>query len=158
MKRRDVVRPEDALVVVALFNTCGHYAADADAIAAHLDDAVAAVLVQREYVHRLAVLGAQLEDVTYFDATGELQRALAVGTRIAFDDVAQVFNAGKGAIAAPVGAGQVIAVRVRAADEIGQYRRLTIDEHRDVQAGGTDGPGRATQGALDQRVVGEGQR
>src|SRR5262249_34103914 len=78
------------------------------------------------------VLGAQLEDVPDLDAALDLQRALAVRARVAFDDVADVADFPFRLQVAPVDAGEVEAGLVRAADEVAhfEYGPIADDAHR----------------------------
>ena len=84
------VGPEDAGVVVVLFDRRRNDARHADAVAAHRRHDGLAVGVEHRALHRLGVLAAELEHVADLDAAGDAERALAVGRRIAGDDVADV--------------------------------------------------------------------
>ena len=69
LERRDAVRPDDACIVVAGLDHRADQARYADAVAAHLRDAPSrrpAPATVR--VHRLGVLGAEIEDVADLDA------------------------------------------------------------------------------------------
>ena len=76
---RHAVRPDDALLVVILFDGCGDYAAYANTVTAHGDGDVFAVFIQHFGLHGLAVLGAKLENVTDLDTALDAQLALAIG-------------------------------------------------------------------------------
>ena len=121
--RRHRLRPDDAGGVVVLLDRRGDDAADADAVAAHLHHARLAGVVEHGRAHRLGVFLAELEHVADFDAARDLQRAVAVGRRIAFDDLADVGDARDARVALPVRAAIMRAVLVAAADEIGERRR-----------------------------------
>ena len=116
-KRRDGSWPDNALAVVVLFDGCGRDAADAYAIAAHLQHGGLAVVFQEGRVQRFGVLVAQEKDVAYFDAAlyGQFA-ALRVG--VASHHIAQVGNLRFWQVAAPVDAGVVKAFGVGAANEI----------------------------------------
>ena len=86
----DAVRPDDAALVVLLLDGRAQDAGHADAVAAHLEVLGLAVLVEESCVHRLRVLGAEVEDMADLDAALDRQHALAVRRRIALDDIAQV--------------------------------------------------------------------
>src|SRR3546814_13414513 len=74
-KRCDRVRPDDAVGIKGLFNHRRRQTRHADAVATHLRRHGLAVGVEHGDLHRLRVLGAELEDVTAFDAAVELDRA-----------------------------------------------------------------------------------
>jgi hypothetical protein len=67
--------PDDAVLVVVLLDDGRQRAGDADAVAAHLEGLLDAVLVGEGGAHGLGVLGAQLEDLAHLDATRSLERA-----------------------------------------------------------------------------------
>ena len=69
-------------------------------------------------LHRLAVLAAELENVTDLDAAHDLERARRRRARVAVDHVAEVRGRGLRQVAAPVDAGEVQVLLVRAADEV----------------------------------------
>src|SRR3546814_8377662 len=74
-KRCDRVRPDDAVGIKGLFNHRRRQTRHADAVATHLRRHGLAVGVEHGDLHRLRVLGAELEDVTAFDAAVELDRS-----------------------------------------------------------------------------------
>jgi hypothetical protein len=97
--------------------------------------------------------------VAHFDTALEQQLALAARARVAFHHVAQVGNFISSAdVAIPVGAGQVLAGLVGAADKVGQMGGGAIDDDATGKADRADGAGIATGGSLDLLVIGEGQR
>src|SRR5690606_14562208 len=104
--------PDDAAFVVALLDTRRHDTADPYAVTAHFDNAGTTVLVQNLHVHGVAVLSAKLENVADLYAALKVERTVAVRAGVAFDHVAQVFDAVKGTVAFPVNTCQVIAVLV----------------------------------------------
>src|SRR5680860_156192 len=156
LERRDRRRPDDAALVVMLLDRGGHRARDADAIAAHYHVTRAALLVQHGGVHGAAVLVTELKDVTHLNATRYQKRAVAVGTAIAVYDVAQVGLLRLGQVAAPVDAGQVFAVYVRATCEIGKLRRRMVRDNADRESARPQRSGPASGGLDDLRLVGEG--
>ena len=135
---RDGERPHDALVVMVLFDGGGDDARYADAVAAHDHGHFGAAGVQHARLHGLAVLGAELEDVADFDAALDIERAAAVGTRIAGLGVAQIGDLGLDGVAAPVHAGQMMAPLIGAADEIREHGRRSIDDHLAGQGAGAE--------------------
>ena len=78
-ERRQSVRPDDALGVMVLLDGRRWQTGDADAVAAHLEGFGFAVFVQKRGVHGLAVLGAEVKNMTHFNAALDGQHALAVG-------------------------------------------------------------------------------
>src|SRR3546814_3362709 len=70
-KRCDRVRPDDAVGIKGLFNHRRRQTRHADAVATHLRRHGLAVGVEHGDLHRLRVLGAELEDVTAFDRSEE---------------------------------------------------------------------------------------
>src|SRR5690606_1967931 len=114
----DVVRPDDALGVVALLDAGRHDATDADAIAAHDHHNTLAILIQHFSVHRLAVPGSQLENVTDFDAALDGKRALAIRAQVVLAHPAQVRGLVEAAVAAPVRIHHMLAVDIGSADKI----------------------------------------
>ena len=132
-------RPEDAAVVVVLLYCGGDHPGDADAVAAHQQHLFATTLIQYPGIHRFAVLGAELEDVADLDAAPDQQFAAAVRTGVTGDHVAKVGNFRHRAVALPVGAGEMEAVAIGAADEIGQCGGCPVGDHRQRQPDGTQG-------------------
>ena len=57
-------------------------AGDADAVAAHDRGLLLAGFVEEQRVERLAVLGAELEDVADLDGAADLERLAALGARL----------------------------------------------------------------------------
>ena len=105
--------PDDAARVVVLLDRGGDDPGHADAVAAHLHQLRLALRVEIGGTHRLGVHVAQREDVADLDAAQDLERPLAVGRRVAGDDVAQVGDeVGLAAVAAEIDAGEV-EVRLR---------------------------------------------
>src|SRR5580658_2384963 len=134
LEGRDRIRPDDAALIVILLDSRGHDARHTYAVAAHVERGLAAGLIEHQRLHGLAVLPAELEDMADLDATGELQSSLAGRARVAFHDVAQVGGRDLLHVAVPVHAGEVLVVRVRAADEIGERERAVIGVHAALEA------------------------
>src|SRR5256885_15992226 len=78
-----------------LFDGRGHDARHTDTVAAHVERGLAARLIEHQRLHGLAVLAAQLEDVTDLDAARDLQPSCAGRAGVALDDVAQIRGAGE---------------------------------------------------------------
>ena len=78
------------------------------------------------------ILRAQLKDMADFDAAADLQRALAVRTRIAGDDVTEVGDErGLRQVTAPVDVAIMLPVHVGAAGEIVRGCRGAVDDDRE---------------------------
>ena len=154
----DRIRPDDAFVVVVLLNGRCHNAGNANAVAAHVHDHALAVLIQHGGVHGGTVFVAELEDVAHFNATADLEGALAVRARVAFHHVTQVFDPVNGNVTLPVDAGEVIAVAVGAADKVCQVCGAAIHDHGHGQVDRADGAGFAAHRLLDLFIGGHGQR
>ena len=77
--------PDDAFVVVILFNGGRHDAGDSDAIATHLHGSTASRFVEDFGFHGLAVAVTQLKNMTHFDATGNLNDWLNLQDREQFE-------------------------------------------------------------------------
>ena len=133
-ERGDGLGPDDALVIVVLFDGRRHDARHTDAITAHEHRHGLALLVEHRGVHGLAVLAAELEDVAHLDAAGDAERALAGGARVAGHDVADVHHLGLGQVAAPVDPRQVHVAPVGAANEVGCLRGRAIGVNLQLQA------------------------
>ena len=132
-ERRQRLGPDDALGVVVLLDRGGDDAGDADAVAAHLHDLRLTAGVEKGCTHRLRIDVAQREHVADLDAAQDLERPLAVGRRVAGDDVAEVGDeVGLAAVAAEIDAAQVEVALVRAADEIRHHRHRAVDDQRQV--------------------------
>ena len=74
----DGIRPDDAVLIVALLDGGRRDAADADPVAAHFEGAGPAALVEADRVHRFAVLAAELEHVADLDSATDGDGAPAV--------------------------------------------------------------------------------
>src|SRR3984893_3299353 len=155
LEGRDRCGPDDAALVVVLFDGRGHDARHTDTVAAHVERGFAARLIEHQRLHRLAVLAAQLEDVTHLDAARNLQAPLAGRAGIALDDVAQVRSGGAGHIPLPVHARQMRILLIGAAHEVRERECAVIGIHAALQshqayvpglgAGGLEHPLRARQ-------------
>src|SRR5207244_3592909 len=77
-------RPDDAVLVVVLFDRGRHHAARADPVRAHDKWLLGAVLVEEARLERLGVLGLQLEDVSDLDRHLEEKLPTAVRAGITF--------------------------------------------------------------------------
>src|SRR5438874_4361081 len=136
-ERRHRIGPDDAFVVVVLLDRCGDDARDADAVAAHLHRLRLALLVDVGDAHLPGIRGAKLEDVAHLDAARDLEPSLAVGRRIARDDVADVGDGlGLGEVAPEVDARQVEAFLVRAGAEVAHRGDGAVGDDANVVAYG----------------------
>src|SRR3546814_7750165 len=93
--RTDTLFPYTTLFrsIKGLFNHRRRQTRHADAVATHLRRHGLAVGVEHGDLHRLRVLGAELEDVTAFDAAVELDRADSIRAGVAFGNHAQKLGA-----------------------------------------------------------------
>ena len=73
MERRDGEGPDNALLIMVLFDRRSCSAADADAVASHDGQAFFAVGIQERGIHGFTVFGAEHEDMSDFNAFGGLQ-------------------------------------------------------------------------------------
>ena len=87
---RDGLGPDDSLFIMILFNGRRHDARHTNAVAAHQRGQGLAGRVEHRGLHGLAVLAAQLEDMTHLDAAADGQRARAGGAGVAGHHIAQV--------------------------------------------------------------------
>src|SRR3990167_5024987 len=107
-ERRDRIGPDDAALVVVLFNGSGRQARDANAVTTHFEVRGFAVFAKEGRVHGLAVFATEVEHMTHLDAAFNRQRTLSVGRGIAFDHIAQVGHLiGLGQVTPPVHARHV---------------------------------------------------
>src|SRR6185436_178265 len=102
---RHRARPRDALLVGELLDCGGHGPRRADAVRAHPDELLLAVLVEVARAERLRVAGAELEDVAHLDRRLDADRA-ARRVAIAGLDPPQVAPVGL-EVAARLDAGEV---------------------------------------------------
>ena len=120
LEGRDGVRPDDAALIVVLLDGGGNDARHTDAVAAHVQGRRLAGFVEHGGAHGLAVLAGRAGRCGPTSMPRAMcKRALARGAGVAGDDVAHVGDAsGSGQVAAPVHAGEVRILLVRAADEV----------------------------------------
>src|SRR3569833_2264889 len=107
LEGRNGIRPDNAAFIVILLNRRGHDARHTDAVTTHVEPHFLAAFVEYNALHGLAVLLTELEDVTYFNTTGNLQTSMTRGARIAFCHVADVSRDHSLLVAVPVDAGVV---------------------------------------------------
>ncbi|MOA12862.1 hypothetical protein D3C78_1328870 [compost metagenome] len=135
LERGDSIWPDDAAIVMILFDSRRHHASDPNTVAAHGQDLITAVFALNRRLHCFRVLGAELEDMADFDTAFDQQCAFTVRAGIAFNDVTDIGNLRQRQIALPVdtevvftvnvGTGAKIAHRCDAA--VGYDRNLQID-------------------------------
>ncbi len=129
LPRRHRRGPDDAGVVMVLFDRRGHDARNADAVAAHLHHRRLATFVDDGGLQRLRVLAAKLEYMAHLDAASQAQFA-AIGRAFAFDHVAHIGHGLRfGQIAAPIDADQVGAGHIRADHKIGQCGDIAVGHY-----------------------------
>ena len=130
-ERRHRGRPDDAAIIVVLLDGGGDHARDADAVATHFHDLLFLFAVQETGAQREGIALPEREHVSDLDAAPKFQAAAAVGRRVALDDVADVGDdVGFRAVTPPIGAGQVIARLVGAADEVGHRGRRAVGDNQ----------------------------
>src|SRR5882762_11262603 len=134
LEGRDRCGPDDAALIVVLFDGRGHNARHTDTVATHVQGGFAACLIEHQRLHGLAVLAAQLKDVTHLDAARDLQASLTGRARIARDDVAQIRGGGAAHIPLPVHARQMHVLLVGAAHEVRERERAVIRIHAALQS------------------------
>src|SRR6185503_20366896 len=83
-------RPNDAVLVVALLNDGLEGAGNSNPVTAHDAELALAGIVEEERVERLAVFGAELEEMPDLDGAADFERFAAFGTRFARVDSAKV--------------------------------------------------------------------
>ena len=86
----DLARPDDAELVVRVLDDRRDRARDTDAVRAHRHRDELAVLVEHLESERVGVLAPELEDVAHLDAARRLERATAVGARVAVADLGRL--------------------------------------------------------------------
>ena len=110
-------------------------ARDADAVRAHRDGGELAVLVEHLEAERLGVLATELEHVPDLDAAGELDRAGAVGRRVAGAHVGRLDDGVGDEVAARDESEDVLLVEVGARDPLGAVDDAGVDEEADARGG-----------------------
>lgn len=134
---------------MVLFDGGGDHAGYADAVAAHDQVDRLALFAQDVQLHRFAVLGAKLEDMTDLDAALDHQGALAVRAGVAFDDIAQVGDLGQRQVALPVHAEVVLVLDVGASGEIAHQGDGAVDDAGDRQVDRAQRAGAGADGGTD---------
>ena len=112
--RRDLGRPDDALLVVVFLDDAGDVPPDADAVRAHDDGPRDAVLGEVRGPGGDRVPRPELEDVADLDPVAQDDRLAAGGARIAFLGVGEVRDDVGGEVAPGVDVAVVEALAVRA--------------------------------------------
>src|SRR5882724_11642382 len=125
----DRFRPDDAPLIVILLDGGSHDARHTDAVAAHVQRHFLAAFIEYHTLHGLAVFLPELEDVTDFDAPGDLQAPVPGGAGIALDHVPDVGRDHSLHIPVPVRPGEMHVLFVRAADEVRQRQGAVIHVH-----------------------------
>ena len=127
-----MVGPDDALVVVALFDggTCD--TRDADAVATHFKNLRLAVFIEIGRLHGFGILCAEIEDMTDFNAALKTNLPFAVRALVALDNIAQVGHFGFGQVAAEVDPCVVETGFVGAAAEIAHVGNRAVGVDHDI--------------------------
>lgn len=157
-ERGNVVRPQNAAIVVVLLDSRRHHAGHADTVAAHGQDLVAPVFALHRCLHRFRVLGAELEDVAHFDTALNQQGTFSIRARVADHHVADIGHFRGGDVAIPVDAEVVFVVDIGPGAEVahGGNAAVNHDRYRHVHRAQRAGTG-VNHGA-DLLFGGEGQR
>ena len=126
-------------------------AGHANPVATHFHDLGLALFVEERAIERFCVFGAQLEDVTHFDAAYDVEHALAIRRRIAGDHIADIGDFRLGEITAEIGAGQVHVHFIGAAGKVGHHGHRAVGDDTDARldTDRADETGDATQCFLD---------
>ena len=96
------------MLVVVLLHDGSERAGHTNAVAAHDERLLLAILVHKGGAHGLGILSAQLEDLRDLDTAGSGERLTAVRAGIAGNDGHQVGPLVDGKVALGAGAGKVI--------------------------------------------------
>ena len=107
MERSDSVWPDDAVVVVVLFNRSSNNPTHTDTIATHHHDAIFAVFIQYSRFQRFRVFRTQLEDMSHFNTTFDIERTITTRAWITSNDITQVSDRAFFEVAIPVCARKV---------------------------------------------------
>src|SRR5574338_1570861 len=90
MEWRDGKRPDDALLIVILFDRCSGRPPDSNTVATHDGETLLALIVEDGGVHLVAVLGAEQEDLSDFNPFGECEHTKPSGRRVSGLRVAKI--------------------------------------------------------------------
>src|SRR5690554_1806590 len=157
LKWGDTGWPDDAFVVVILFNRRCDNTAYTDTVTAHGHGELFTIFIQHLGMHGLRVFCAELEDMAHFNAAFDFQLSLAARAGIAGNDITQVSSFGLGQIAPPVDAGAVKAIFIGAADKVGQDSGAMIGNHSYGQCQRANRAGIDTEFSADALFGGKGQ-
>src|ERR671914_1065763 len=124
--------PRDSLLVGVLLDRGRHYARGPDAVRAHPDQLLLALLVEVAGAERLGVAGAELEDVAHLDRRLDLDRR-AVRAGVPLLHAPHVAPA-RLEVAARLHAAQVHVVLIAAGDEPVKAAQRLVGEHLDGRA------------------------
>src|SRR6266480_3299217 len=149
LEGRDRRGPDDAALIVVLFDGRGHDARHTDTVAAHVERGLTARLIEHQRLHGLAVLAAQLEDVAHLDTARDLQAPLAARAGVALDHVAQIRGDGAAHVPLPVHARQMRVLLVGAAHEVREREGAVIGIHAALQPHQADVSGLGAGGLED---------
>ena len=117
------------MLVVVLLHDGSERAGHTNAVAAHDERLLLAVLVHKGGTHGLGILGAQLEDLRDLDAAGSGERLAAVRAGVAGDNADQIGPLIDGKVALGAGTGKVIVDLVGATGPLfGLAQALVADQ------------------------------
>ena len=92
LERGDLRRPDNPAIIVVLFNRCRDHTADTNSVTTHSHHLRTAIFTLHRSIHRLRIFCTQLENMSDFNATFNLQRAFSARTWVTFDHVTQISN------------------------------------------------------------------
>src|SRR5262245_36871349 len=114
LKRRDGDGEDNSRLIMVKFDGCGQDAFDPYAVTPHNDRRRLALGGQDMGLHRFAVLGAELEDMTDLESLGDAQGAFAFRTPFALGYGAKIDPGGNFDIAFDADTAHVTVILIRA--------------------------------------------
>src|SRR5690606_5677777 len=130
---RNSVWPDNAVLIVVLFDCRGDHTGTANTVTAHFHHGLLAVGIQYSGTHRCRVAGSQLENMTHFDTALEQYRAFAAWARVAFHHVTQIFDTTQFDVTSPVDAKVVFAVNVGTSTKVAHHGNAAVNDELNRQ-------------------------
>ena len=156
LERSDVVRPDNATLVVVLLNSGSNHTRHPNTVAAHGQDLVTAIFTLNGGVQCAGVFITQLEDMPDFDTAFDHQGAVAVRAWIACHHVTNIRHFWRRDVAIPVNAEIVFAVDVRASREVAHRGDRAVNHNRNRHIHRTQGTRAGVDDGADFRFRCEG--